>query len=158
MSVVVYIPVSRMLYIERECMSFEEKNTWIYGLTAVLGAAAYFAIVGTQIPTTPVTEIAYVVPMIAAIAGSIVLSILAIIAVSIAAPSEADKRDERDRLVNRRGDQVGLYVMSVLAIVPLGLAFADAEHFWIANSLYLAFVVTAVVSSLVKITAYRRGF
>jgi len=138
-------------------MSFEEKNTWIYGLTAVLGAAAYAVIVGSQIPTTPVTEIDYVVPMIAVIVGAIVLSILAIIVVSIASPSEADKRDERDRQVNTRGDQVGFYVMSVLALVPLGLAFAEAEHFWIANSLYLAFVVTAVVSSVVKITAYRRG-
>ena len=139
-------------------MSFEEKNTWIYGLTAALGAVAYFAIVGSQVPTTPVTEIDYVVPMIAVIAGSIVLAILAIIVVSVAAPSEADKRDERDRLVNTRGDQVGFYVLSVLALVPLGLAFAGAEHFWIANSLYVAFVVTAVVSSLVKVYAYRRGF
>ena len=139
-------------------MSFEEKNTWIYGLTAVLGAAAYSAIVGSQIPTTPVTEIDYVVPMIAAIVGSVVLSILLIIVISIAAPSEADKRDERDRQVNTRGDQVGFYVLSLLALVPLVLAFAEAEHFWIANSLYLAFVATAVVSSLVKIYAYRRGF
>ena len=147
-----------MLYIERDVMSFEEKNTWIYGLTAVLGAAAYLLVVGTQIPTTPVTDIEYVVPMIAAIAGSIVLSIAAIIVVSVASPAEADKRDERDRQVNARGDQVGFYVMSALSIVPLGLAFGEVEHFWIANSLYAAFVVTAVVSSLVKIAAYRRGF
>ena len=139
-------------------MSFEEKNTWIYGLTAVLGGLAYAVIVGSQIPTTPVAEIDYVVPMIAAIAGAIILSIVAIIIVSVAAPTEADKRDERDRLVNARGDQVGFYVMSILALVPLGLAFAEAEHFWIANSLYASFVITAIVSSLVKIAAYRRGF
>ena len=147
-----------MLYIERDRMSFEEKNTWIYGVTALLGAVAYVVIVGGQLPTTAVTEIDYVVPMIAAIVGSIVLSIILIIVVSVAAPSEADKRDERDRQVNTRGDQVGFYVVSMLALVPLGLAFAEAEHFWIANSLYAAFVVTAVVSSLVKVYAYRRGF
>jgi hypothetical protein len=139
-------------------MSFEEKNTWIYLLTAVLGGGAYLAVVGSQVLTTPVTQIDYIIPMIAVIVGAIVLSIIAIIGVSIAAPSEADKRDERDRQVNARGDQVGFYVMSILAIVPLGLAFAKAEHFWIANSLYAAFVLTAAISSLIKIHAYRRGF
>ena len=138
-------------------MSFEEKNTWIYGTTALLAAAVYFIVIGSQIASTPVAQIDYVVPMIAAIVGSIVLSIVAIIVVSVSAPSEADKRDERDRQVNARGDQVGFYVMSLLAIVPLGLAFAEVEHFWIANSLYLAFVATAVLTSVVKIAAYRRG-
>ena len=139
-------------------MSFEEKNTWIYGLTALLAGAAYLVVVGSQVGSTPVSEIEYVVPMIVAIVGSIALSIVAIIVVSITAPAEADKRDERDRLINRRGDQVGLYVMSVLSLVPLILAFSEAEHFWIGNSLYLAFVGTALVSSVVKIAAYRRGF
>jgi hypothetical protein len=148
--------MSTILYIE-DLMSFEEKNTWIYGLSAVVGGLIYAAIVGSQIATTPVDEIDYVIPMIAVIVGAVVVSIVAIIVVSIAAPSEADKRDERDRLINARGDQVGFYVMSILALVPLGLAFAEAEHFWIANSLYAAFVITAAVSSLVKIVSYRRG-
>ena len=139
-------------------MSFEEKITWVYAVTAVLGAAAYLFVVGSPVPTTPVADIDYVLPLIAAIVGSVVLSIVAIIVISISAPSEADKRDERDRLVNTRGDQIGFYVMSILALVPLVLAFARAEHFWIANSLYMAFVLTAVVSSVVKIVAYRRGF
>ncbi len=139
-------------------MSFEEKNTWVYGLSALIGGLAYFVVVGLQVGSTPVGEIDYVGPMIVAIVVAIVGSIVAIVAISIAAPSEADKRDERDRQVNARGDQVGFYVMSSLAIVPLGLAFAEAEPFWIANTLYGAFVLTAVVSSLVKIAAYRRGF
>ena len=139
-------------------MSFEEKNTWIYGLTALIGGLAYFVIVGGQALTTPVAEIDYIATMIAAIVGSIVLSVVLIVIVSVAAPKEADQRDERDRQVNARGDQVGFYVMSILAIVPLGLAFGKAEHFWIANSLYAAFVVTAILTSVVKIVTYRRGF
>lgn len=139
-------------------MSFEEKSTWIYGLTALLAGLVYTAIIGPQTRLTPVAQIDYVPPMIAVIVGSVVLSIVVIIVVSIAAPSEADKRDERDRLINRRGDQVGFYVLSVLALVPLGLAFLEADHFWIANSLFAAFVLTAVVSAVVKVAAYRRGF
>ena len=34
---------------------------------------------------------------------------------------------------------------------------ADVEQFWIANSLYLAFVLAAITSAVVKIVAYRRG-
>ena len=139
-------------------MSFEEKNTWVYGLSAFLGGLAYFVVVGSQVGTTPVTEIDYIVPMVVAIVAAIVVSIFVIIAISIAAPSEADMRDERDRRINTRGDQVAFYVMSILAVVPLLLAFAQAEHFWIANSLYAAFVLTAIVSSAAKIVAYRRGF
>lgn len=48
--------------------------------------------------------------------------------------------------------------MGVAAIVPLGLAMAKAEQFWIANALYMAFVLAAFVSAVVKIVAYRRGF
>ena len=46
----------------------------------------------------------------------------------------------------------------VVAIVPLDLAMAEIEQFWIANALYLAFVLAALASSIVKIVAYRRGF
>jgi hypothetical protein len=76
----------------------------------------------------------------------------------MALPSDADRTDERDREINRRGEHVGFYVMSVAAIVPLALTMAEVEHFWIAHALYLAFVLAALASSLVKIVAYRRGW
>ena len=34
---------------------------------------------------------------------------------------------------------------------------AKVEQFWIANALYLAFVLAALASAVVKIVAYRRG-
>jgi hypothetical protein len=40
---------------------------------------------------------------------------------------------------------------------PLGLTMAGAEHFWIAGAIYGAFVLANVVSSSVKLVAYRRG-
>jgi hypothetical protein len=43
-------------------------------------------------------------------------------------------------------------------LLPLGLAMAEVDFFWIANSIYLASIVSGVVSSVVKIVAYRRGF
>ncbi|MFI5910123.1 hypothetical protein [Dactylosporangium sp. NPDC051541] len=65
--------------------------------------------------------------------------------------------DERDRAIGQRGEYIGFYVMSIAAIVPLGLAMREAPYFWIANSLYLSFTLAALVSAVVKIVAYRRG-
>ncbi|MFF5210091.1 hypothetical protein [Streptosporangium sp. NPDC000396] len=139
-------------------MSLEEKHAWIYAVIAAGVSAVYFTIILRQVPATDVTEIAYVRPMIVAIGVAVALNIVASIVAGIASRKEANIKDERDRQINRFGEYVGFYVMSVLATVPLGLAMAEVEQFWIANALYLAFVLAALTSSIVKIVAYRRGF
>jgi hypothetical protein len=37
------------------------------------------------------------------------------------------------------------------------LALAKVDYFWIANVIYLGFVLWAVVGSAIKLVAYRRG-
>ena len=32
------------------------------------------------------------------------------------------------------------------------------DQFWIANTLYMAFILSAITESVVRIVAYRRGF
>ena len=54
-------------------------------------------------------------------------------------------------------EYVGGIVLAVGMLVPFGLAMAEFEYFWIANAIYLAFVVSALTASVVKIVAYRRG-
>jgi hypothetical protein len=139
-------------------MSSEEKRTWIYAVVAVGVAVVYFATVLSKVPGTDVATIAYVWPMLTAIGVGIGANIVLNIVAAIISPSEAGKTDERDKQINRLGEYVGFYVMSVAAIVPLGLAMAEIEQFWIANALYLAFVLAALASSVVKIVAYRQGF
>jgi hypothetical protein len=34
---------------------------------------------------------------------------------------------------------------------------AEFDYFWIANTIFLVFVLSAITSSIVKIVAYRRG-
>lgn len=138
-------------------MSSEEKRTWIDAVVAVGIAVAYFATVLSQVPGTDVATIAYVWPMLIAIGVAVGASIVLNIVAAVISPREAGKIDERDKQINRLGEHVGFYVMSVAAIVPLGLAMAEIEQFWIANALYLAFVLAAFASSVVKIVAYRRG-
>ena len=43
------------------------------------------------------------------------------------------------------------------AAAALVMAMAKAEYFWIANVIYLGFVLWAVAGSVLKLVAYRRG-
>jgi len=139
-------------------MSFEEKSTWVYAVIVVAVAVIYFAIVLGQLPQTAAGDIAFQVPLLATIGVSIGLTIAAHILIAIAAPDDAGKRDQRDKDINRYGEYVGGLVLGVAAVVPLIMALAEVDHFWIANTIYLAFILSATAGSIVKIVAYRRGF
>jgi hypothetical protein len=154
---------------EEAAMPFEEKFTWVYAAVAVVVPAAYFTIVLRQLGTTPAAEIAYQRPLLIAMGASIVLSIVGSIVIAIGAAisaqvlgngsvDEIDRKDERDVSIGHRGELVGYYVMSAGAVGVLALTMLGYAHFWIANALYLSFVVAALASSAVKIVAYRRGF
>lgn len=77
-------------------------------------------------------QIDYVPMMLTAIGVTIVLAIVANILVAIGSPTEADKRDERDTSIDRHGELV-------------------------AHAIFVAFVLSGLTTSAVKIVAYRRG-
>jgi hypothetical protein len=138
-------------------MSFEEKVNWVYGVVMVAVFGVYFASILGQARTTAVAEIAFQQPMIAAIVVAVVANILGSILVAISKPSEADKHDARDKEINRFGEYVGGSVLGVAMVLPLGLALAEADPFWIANAMVAGFVLSSLVSTVVKLVAYRRG-
>lgn len=150
-------------------MPFEEKFTWVSAVVSTGVAAVYFAIVLGQVRTVPVAEIAYQRPLLVAIGALILLTIVgaivtaigtAIVAQIIGSGSVDDigRNDERDADISRRGELIGYYVSSAGAVGVLVLAMLRYDPFWIANALYLSFVVGALVSSVAKLVAYRRGF
>ena len=150
-------------------MSFEEKSTWVNSLVTVLVVGFYSSFVLRQLGKVPVTEISYQRPMIITIGAIILMTIVGTIIMSIATAVSAtikgdsladdiDRKDERDELINRRGELVGYYVSSAGVLGVLALAMMRFDQFWIANALYLTFVVGGLVSSAAKLVAYRRGF
>jgi hypothetical protein len=145
--------MSAPLYLQR--VSIQEKRTWIYVVVSLAVPIVYFGLIAQRTRDTSVADVAYVRPMVTAVVVAIVANIVAGIAAAIA--SRDDVTDERDRRIDRFGDVIGFYVMSACAVVPLGLALTEAAYFWIANTLYASFVLAAVVSSAVKLIAYRRG-
>jgi hypothetical protein len=154
---------------EATVMSFEEKVTWVEALVFALVPTAYFVNVLGQLGTTPAAAIAYQRPMLIAIGISIILTIVGSILTGIGSGitaeimepgSSADigRKDERDVNIGRRGELVGYYVSSGGVVLAMALTMLEYPYFWIANALYLGFVVAALVSATVKLVAYRRGF
>lgn len=132
-------------------MSFDEKNSWAYLVVAVLGYATYLILLAVNGPGD------YVPLLIWTVVGSIVANIVARIAISTANPREADKRDQRDREIKVFGERVGQAFVIAGALAALVLALFQGPWFWIANAVYAAFVLSAVVGSIASLVAYRRG-
>lgn len=138
-------------------MTYEEKGVWVY-IVVVLGTyGTYAGIVLSQLASTPLNEIDYGTPLLWSIGVSIVAAIVLRILVEIVAPSEKQRADSRDREIERLGEYIGMSGLIVGALGGLLLALVQAEYFWIANAIYLGFVLSAVISSIAKIVMYRRG-
>jgi MFS family permease len=150
-------------------MSFEEKLTWVGLVVAIVVPIVYFSVVLGRLGDAPAAEVTYQWPLIIAIAASLVLMIVGAIVMAIATAAaveitgkgsiaDIDKKDERDVHIGRRGELAGYYASSVGVVAALVLTLLESDYFWIANALYLGFVAAAIVSAVVKLSAYRRGF
>ena len=150
-------------------MPFEEKMTWVSLVVAVAVPIWYFATMIGRLQNTAAADVAFQKPLIIAIVASVVLTVVGAILMSLGTSvsavargrkpeDEIDRKDERDKTISRRGDLVGYYVASAGMVGVLVLTMLEADYFWIAGALYLSFVVATVVSSVVKLVAYHRGF
>ena len=140
-------------------MSAQEKNAWILGVVAVLGYAVYLGLLlgsGSGVPA----ERPYAPIMLWTIIGGIVAGIVINILVGIVSGMfrrDARRVDQRDRQIARFGDQVGQSFVILGAVSALLLAMLEADSFWVANVIYLGFVLSAVLGSITKVVGYRRG-
>lgn len=139
-------------------MSFEEKSAWVMGVVAVGSYAVYLAVVLGLASRMPLVEVPYVAPLLWTVGGSIAVSIALHAFLGIFSRKEAGRKDQRDREIHRFGEYIGQSFVVIGGVGALLLAMAEADHFWIANVIYLTFVLSAVLGSVAKIVAYRRGF
>jgi hypothetical protein len=77
--------------------------------------------------------------------------------VESARPSDSRRADVRDREIYRFGEYASRWFVAAGAGAALIMAMARWDYFWIANVLYLGFVLWAVAGSVVRLVAYRRG-
>ena len=150
-------------------MPFDEKFTWVSVVVSTLVPGVYLTMVLGQAGGVPIGQIAYQVPMLLAIGAVIVLTITGTVLAGIGtgisielsgegSTEDIGRTDERDREINRRGILAGGAAASVGAIGALAITMLGFDNFWIANALYLSFVASSLVSGVVRLIAYRRGF
>jgi hypothetical protein len=89
--------------------------------------------------------------------ASVVASTVGRTLVETARPSDSRRADVRDKEINRFGEYSSRWFVVAGAAAGFVLALAKADYFWIANSIYLGFVLWAIAGSVVKVIAYRRG-
>lgn len=142
-------------------MSYVEKNTWVFAVIAPVGYTVYLVLLFSQLGGRPLAESDYVWPMVGTILGAILVGILGGIVVGIVSGitsgKDLGKSDLRDKQIGRFGELIGNSFIVIGGIGALILSFIEAPYFWIANLLYLCFVLSAILSSVAKLFAYRRG-
>jgi len=138
-------------------MSYEEKNAWVFGTVAVVAYAAYCVVILARADGMPLADVPYAWPMLVTILAAILANIVLMIILSIVT-NDRGQKDERDKEIGRRGDHIGQAFVVIGAVAALIMAMLELDYFWIANVIYLCFVLSAVTSSAAKVVAYRRGF
>src|SRR5262245_12632617 len=125
-------------------MSYEEKGTWAY-LAAVVGAyAVYVAIILGRLQGTATAQVSYVWVLLWTTVASGVASTVFGTLLETARRSDSRRKDVRDREINRFGEYVSRWFVVGGAAVGFGLALAKVDYFWIANVIYLGFVLWAI--------------
>ena len=138
-------------------MSYEEKRTWVYLVACVGAYGVYLVIVLGRLASTPATEVPYAWVLLWTTVASVAASTIGRTLVETASPSDSRRRDVRDKEIYRFGEYASRWFIVAAAATAFFMALAKWDYFWIANVIYLGFVLWAVVGSAVKLVAYRRG-
>jgi hypothetical protein len=147
-------------------MSYEERGQWVYLVVSAVAFATYVFLVVGAADGGPLQEVDYVPIMLWTIGIAIAVTIIGRIGVEVVGRvgDEITKQsggltaDIRDRDIGRFGEYIGGIFLGIGMVVPFILALAEADHFWIANAMYLVFVLAALIGATVRLIAYRRGF
>ena len=139
-------------------MTLEERRSWTYLVVAVVAYGVYLVTVLGRAASAPLVDVDYVPAMLSTIGAAIVAGIVVNIVIGMFTPKGESTIDVRDRDIARVGDRVGQSFLVVGGVAALLLAIVEAPYFYIANVVYLCFVLSAVLGAVTKVVIYRRGF
>lgn len=138
-------------------MVYHERGAWAGLIVSVIIAAAYVVVMLRH--PDPVGD--WVPIMAWTIGAGIVLTIIVTIGWGIVAGirdrEDASASDLRDRDISRMGGRVEHSFLIVAGLAVLVLCALGAEIFWIAQTMFAGFLVSAFVGGVARVIAYRRG-
>ncbi|WP_019181816.1 hypothetical protein [Microbacterium yannicii] len=142
-------------------MVYEERNVWAGLIVSLVGMTVYVIVVLSRAGGGPLTEVDWVPIMLWTIGGSIVATIVLSILWGILAgmfdPEGVGKSDQRDRDIARMGSRVGQAFLVIAGLGVIVLCAVEADWFWIANTMFFGFALSAMVGGVASVIAYRRG-
>ena len=142
-------------------MVYEERNAWAGLIVGLVVIGAYVVIVLQQAAGGPVTDVDWFPLMLWTIGLGIVATIVFSIVWGMIAgakdPDGVGKSDVRDRDISRMGSRVEQAFVVIAGLGVIALCAVSADVFWIANTMFAGFAVSAMVGSVARVVAYRRG-
>jgi hypothetical protein len=139
-------------------VSLEERNAWVMLVVAPVGYAVYLVWVLRDAAGGALAAVEYRPAMLWSIGGAIVAGIVLGIVFGMFVRPGKTVKDQRDREIYRLGEYTGQSFVVIGALAGMILAMLRVDTFWIANAIYLCFVLSALLGSLAKIGLYRFGF
>jgi hypothetical protein len=142
-------------------MVYQERNVWTSLVVSVIGTAVYVIVVLQQAGGGPLTAVDWFPLMLwtigLSIGASIVLSIVWGMVAHTSDPEGTGRSDVRDRDISRMGARVEHAFLVIAGLGVIVLCAVSADLFWIANTMYLGFAVSAIIGGIARVIAYRRG-
>jgi hypothetical protein len=142
-------------------VGFEERNTWAFLVITVVSYATYVVLVLRSAAGGPLVDAPYQPYLLGTISAAILVAIVASIGIRISiavrdkdAPQGAD---QRDREISAFGSRMGQSFMVIGGLAAMLMALVEWDWFWIANVIYLSFMLSALTESIARIAAYRGG-
>lgn len=142
-------------------MVYEERNTWVGLIVSVVGLTVYVLLVLQQAGEGSLTDVVWwpimLWTILGSIAASIVISILWGILAGVRDRDGVGKSDQRDRDIAHMGGRVGQAFLVIAGLGVIVLCALEADWFWIANTMFFGFALSAFVGGVASVIAYRRG-
>ena len=142
-------------------MGFEERNTWAYLAITVVTYATYVVLVLRSAAGGPLVEAPYQPYLLGtigvALLVAIVVSIALRISIAVRDREAGQGADQRDREITAFGSRMGQSFIVIGAMAAMLMAVVEWDWFWIANVIYLCFILSALTESIARIVAYRTG-
>ncbi|SHN47597.1 hypothetical protein [Cryptosporangium aurantiacum] len=137
-------------------MTLTEKRAWITLVVTVVAYTVYVIVITARVDGRSLPDVPYAGPLLTTIVGAMVAAIVIEIVLSAVTPNASRVQDVRDKEIHRLGEYVGQSFVTIGAVSAMLMAVVEWDPFWIANVIYLCFVLAAVLGAVAKVIVYRR--